>query len=122
MRSEAAIPRIAELSTQNPENFIRVENCADSVVIRAARNNFSERRKSFFIRHLATEGYIPADYAWSPADGGSWGSRLQWIVDSSWGRTGPEPARRATPFMIRLMVYGSLLWLELMALLLLYAR
>src|SRR5258708_6563559 len=122
MRAQEVCPNRSELHMPELDNLILVENWPEKTVIRVTRDNFSERRKSFFIRHLAAEGYIPTDYASSPADGGSGDSGLQWIVDSSWPRTGPEPVRRGTPFMIRLLVYGFLLWLESMALLLLIAR
>ena len=48
------VPQKAELSLRNPENLILVENSEDSVVIRAARDNFSERKKVCFIPTIST--------------------------------------------------------------------
>src|SRR5258708_19436005 len=46
------------------DNLVLVENRPDGVVIRATRDNFSEARKSFFIRELAAEGFIPDACGW----------------------------------------------------------
>jgi hypothetical protein len=61
MRAQT-IPKKAELSLQNPENLILVENTEDGVIIRAARDNFCKQRKLLFIRYLAAEGYISDEF------------------------------------------------------------
>lgn len=48
-----------EFSMPRRDNLLLVENHGDRVVIKATRDNLSLRDKSFFIRYLAAEGYIP---------------------------------------------------------------
>lgn len=78
-------PRKTEFYNRSPENFILVENYEDgSVVIRAALDNYSERRKSLFIRELAAEGFIPDEYQFMTNAGENGFVGAQWVIDSSW--------------------------------------
>src|SRR5262245_19311382 len=43
---------------QRPKNILRVELNDAGVLILAARDNFSDQDKAFFIRRLAAEGFI----------------------------------------------------------------
>ena len=84
-------PRKTEFYNRSPENFLLVENHEDgSVVIRAALDNYSERRKSLFIHELASEGFIPDEYQFmtNVEEDGSLGAR--WVIDSSWLVVPPE--------------------------------
>jgi hypothetical protein len=96
------------------DNLIRVENRPDGVLIRASRDNVSERRKSFFIHELAAEGYIPDCYQWlcNAADDAGRGAR--WIVDYSWLRIDPQLRRRTSHFILRLLAGAGLVWLLLL--------
>jgi hypothetical protein len=100
------------------DNHLLVESTDRSVTIRASRDNCSERRKAFFLREINAEGYIPdscqAHIASSPAQ------PVRWIIDGSWKKPSPRP-RLGSPFMVRLLVYGGVLWLELLTLLFLSA-
>ncbi len=107
-------------STHNPENFIIIENRRKGVVIRAAQNNFSPRRKAFLIRQLAAEGYIPDRYEQVTEE--AWDRTLVWVVDRSLLMLGREAARRTRRAMQRLIVGGCALWLLEIALLLLTHR
>ncbi len=62
MRVQQETPTQFEFYLPELDNMVLVESGPEGVVIRAARNNFSERRKSFFIPQLAAEGYIPDIY------------------------------------------------------------
>jgi hypothetical protein len=101
-----SIPQKSELSLQRPENLIEVENSDGSVIIRAARDNFSERRKEFFIRYLAAEGFIPGDFE---------KYAIIWAIDLGWVEHGPVLVQRTNRFMLRLFISASLLWLALMS-------
>jgi hypothetical protein len=101
------IPEKSELFLQRPENLIQVENADGNVIIRATRDNFSERRKAFFIRYLAAEGYIPEDFEEHP---------IIWAVDLGRGEHRNPLVQRTNRFMIRLFISASLLWLALMSL------
>jgi hypothetical protein len=84
-------PPQTEFYNRFPENFLLVENREDgSVLIRAAINNYSERRKALFIHELASEGFIPDEYQFRTncEDDSYFGAR--WIIDSSWLIIPPE--------------------------------
>ena len=80
MRTEIVVPEKVELYIHDLDNHVLIENSAGGVVICATRDNFSDKRKTFFIRHLAAEGYIPDRYAWfsEPAGDGFFG--VKWIA------------------------------------------
>jgi hypothetical protein len=99
---------VAEIDTH-----VLVENHEDGVVLRASSGRFSERRKSFFIHHLAAEGYIPNCYQWIANSEPDGYSGLKWIVDYSWMRLPPELALRTTKFMSRLFIGAGVLCLTM---------
>ncbi len=104
------------------DNLVLVENRPDGVVIRATRDNFSEARKSFFIRELAAEGFIPDACGWfsSSAPGDFFGVR--WVIDRSWVGLHPRVTRRTNRLMRWLLLGVSLFWVGLMSLLFLCHR
>jgi len=115
------IPEKTELSLQNPDNLILIENNDDGVVIRAARDNFSERGKVFFIRYLAAEGYISDEFEDFPKSASHSSTSIIWAVDWSWVKHDPVLLQRANRFMIPLLVSASVLWLALLAFAFLHA-
>jgi hypothetical protein len=95
----------AEFYTRFPDNLIRVENRADGEVwIRATRRTFGRERRVCFIRELAAEGFIPAEFQFvsnageiddlrggvnedeppSQQEWDSLASKIHWVVDASW--------------------------------------
>ena len=113
MRTQIPVPERFELYISDLDNHILIENSTSGVVISAARDNFSDQRKTFFIRQLAAEGYIPDRYKWfsDPAADGFFGVR--WI-------TGPPADQTKTRFFSirnhctrRNVLYGCLfvVWL-----------
>src|SRR6476661_4407310 len=115
-RPEPSVPEQARLFTHDPENSILVENSADGVTISAARDNFCRRKRFYFIRYLASEGYIPSRFEQLCEQGPDALSRIRWLVDPS--RFMPaEPVQKQTNrFMLCLIIGGSLLWFSLMTL------
>ena len=99
---------------------VRVENNDDEVLCRASSPNFSDRRKFVFIRHLATEGFIPIQYCWF-ADCSSGFSGVRWIVDTSWLIIHPAVTRRTSKFMRCLLVEAGLLWLTVLTIIIMRA-
>ena len=83
MRTHIATPERFQLYIPDLDNHVLIENSAGDVIISATRDNFSENRKMFFIRHLSAEGYIPDHYQWftEPAKGGF--SGVKWIAPAS---------------------------------------
>ena len=122
MLSEAVIPARQEFYLPELDNLVLVENRDGAVVIRATRDNFSERRKAFFIRELAAEGHIPDRYEWFAESGADEFLGVQWIVDRSWLKLDAEMRRRTTRFMRRLLLATGGLWLVIMTLVLLSSR
>jgi hypothetical protein len=85
---------VSEFLTRRPENYLRVENKQNGVVIRMIQNNFTPARMSAFVRYLAAEGFIPEHYRWfSDPDSGS-GLSVRWVHDSSWAERECQAAQK----------------------------
>ena len=122
MQTRITLPARFELSHRCPDNLILVENYFNEVIIRAARDNFSERRKLLFIRHLAAEGYIPARYQRLGAFGETVQDGLTWVIDRTWLGRSETMRWEAKRFMYGLLISGALLWLVLIGALFLGTR
>src|SRR5581483_2600426 len=109
----AECPKRFEFSSSNRENDILVENHPDGVVVHAARANISPRQKSYLIRHLAAEGFIPERYRWVDPSQPESGSGLRWVVDASW-MSDCARQRRAFRQILRLIFWAGLFGLGLM--------
>jgi hypothetical protein len=107
MSTKVFEPQQSEFYHRYPENFILVENHEAGVTIRAAFNNFSERRRQLFIRELAAEGFIPDEYQFFVNTSASDALGVQWIVDKSWLRV--HPAVEATAHRRLWMLYLGVL-------------
>src|SRR5215469_3938174 len=81
MQTRIPLPTRFELRYRGPDNLILVENYFNEVIIRATRDNFSDRRKLFFIRHLAAEGFIPARYQRIGSLAEPLEERVTWVID-----------------------------------------
>jgi hypothetical protein len=118
MQTQKMNPRPYEFYLRDLDNYLLVESSARGVVIRASRNNCSERRKAFFLREISAEGYIPdrrqAPTALQPP------RDVEWIIDESWKT--PSPPRLGTSLMVGLLVSATVLWLGLITLVFLNAR
>jgi hypothetical protein len=104
--------QIFEFPHRHPENFLRVESDGERVRIRAARDNFTARDKTFFVRHLANEGFIADRFGRFCEECGGL-SGIEWLVEVP-PNTDSKNARcyrHGDGFMIRFLVYGVLLWL-----------
>ncbi|MGH7970507.1 MAG: hypothetical protein ACREIC_17415 [Limisphaerales bacterium] len=115
MHTPASLDAEFEVSTHNPSNLVVVENQGETVLIRAAQNNFSQRRKAFLIRQLAAEGYIADRYQGfseqAPISG------LTWVIDKSLLVLRPAATRRTRRVVVRLIAGGCVaLVLELIVL------
>lgn len=108
------VPEKTELSLGNPENLLLIENNEGGVVIRAARDNFSERGKACFIRYLAAEGFISVEFERFPRTASHASTSITWAVDQSWVKRDYAVRQRANRFMIRLFIVASALWLAFM--------
>ena len=83
MRAQIAYPKNCRLYIPDLDTHVLIENSADAVVITATRDNLSDRRKSFFIRHLAAEGFIPDRYEWFSEAAQDGFSGVKWIAPAS---------------------------------------
>lgn len=114
MNTPALKTRCFEFYFRDVDTLVQVENPdADTVVVRATRNTFSERRKISFIRQLAAEGFIPDGCQWYPLPAGM--PHIQWVIDVSWLRLSEAAKARARRTMIRLVCAGFVLWTALLS-------
>src|SRR5258708_3668079 len=101
-------PKQFEYIHHQPENFILVENEEDGeVLIRAARNNFSQRRKTAFIREMAAEGFIPDHLQWFPETNTYGFMGVKWVVDHSWVRIHSAARRKAKRAVVTMLIVAS---------------
>ena len=115
MRAQALFPRQAEFRTFRPRNVIVVENCADLVLIRAERDNFSERRKRLFVRHLAAEGFIPDRFERLSARWANGLHGIEWVVEPFVPPIESPGRRTALRGIGWSLLWSSVIWLLLMA-------
>jgi hypothetical protein len=92
------------------DTHVLVENHEGAVVLRASSNHLSERRKAFFVRHLAAEGFIPIRYQWLVGGDVDCVPGLTWIVDNSWLRLHPAMIQRTNRIMRRILIGAGTLW------------
>ncbi len=113
---DAALPRESTLAVRDPENLVMVENIGGRVIIRAARNNLSIRRKLYLIRYLAAEGYIPARFERICERRPNGLSAIKWMIDPTCFKPAPTPRQQTNRFMARLIIGAFVLWLALIVL------
>jgi hypothetical protein len=114
MKATLPQPRVFEFYFQDVDTLVQVEDGDETVVIRATRHSFSERRKAFFIRQLAAEGFIPHSCQWLSAQAAPSSPGVRWLVDFSWVELPKAALTEARRFMVRLLAGAALLWLALM--------
>lgn len=119
MSLSAEYPSQSEFYSRIPDNLLLVENEDGAVTVRAARDNFSERRKMFFIRELAAEGFIPDNFLYFTNTEGPMLLGLRWIIDGSWISI-PQEILRIGASRFRALYFSGLA-AELVALVLLFA-
>jgi hypothetical protein len=104
MKTRSVVYSQFEITTLNPTNLIAIESSGGNVLVRAAKNNFSGRRKAFLIRQLAAEGYIPDRFQTFTEDEPVAG--LTWVLDRSLLEVGREATLRTGKFMRRMIAGG----------------
>ena len=114
MRPKIHSDRCFEFYFPDLDTLVLVEDAGDRVIIRATRNSFSDRRKAYFIRRLAAEGFIPDHFQWTSSLNSEW-SQIGWFVDTSRVRAHKGDTVRTRRFMIRLLASMALIWLGIMA-------
>ena len=115
MQVQRALPARSILLHHNPDNLLLIENVAGNVIIHAVRDNFSPRRKAFFIRHLAAEGYIPDRFERLYHSGSDAFATVRWIIDPACLRPKISSRRQSNRFMVRLIIGAVVLWHALIA-------
>jgi len=114
MREQKVLPREFEFYFPELDNMVLVQCGEDgSVTIRFTKDNISEKRKIFFVHHLAAEGFIPDPYEWF--SGSTMGPMsVRWIKDFSWVKIPEKVTRRSNHFMKLLLAGACLFWLAMM--------
>ena len=96
------------------DTLVQVEEADGDVTIRATRDTFSERRKCYFIRELAAEGFIPDSYQWFSLAHSESVRGVRWLIDISWVKLHPAVLARARHSMTILLSGSILLCVGLM--------
>ncbi len=118
MNSPALKSRCYEFFFRDLETHVQVETPdPDTVIVRATRNTFSERRKVHFIRELAAEGFIPDGCQWYPLPAGM--PRIRWVIDVSWLKLSQSAKSHTRRLVISLVGGGLLVWTALLSALML---
>jgi len=104
------------------DTLVLVDESDDLVVIRATRDTFSERRKLFFIRELAAEGFISDAYRYVETVCPDDFLPVRWVVDYSWLGPVKTLMARTRRVMIGALGGATILWLVMMGSLLLSRR
>lgn len=94
------------------DTLVLVEKTEDRVIIRATRDTFSEARKLCFIHELAAEGFIDLGYR-DFAGFNSGSSSVEWLIDRLWLKLDAAATKRTYHFMVRLLLFSTMLWLGL---------
>ena len=115
MNATSPEARVFEFYFPDVDTLVQVEELDGAVIIRATRDSFSERRKSFFVRELAAEGFIPDSYHWFSSDESPSFPGVRWRVDMSWVELPKAALAHARRFMLQLLAAGFLLWLILIS-------
>jgi hypothetical protein len=112
--------RCYEFCFPNLDTLVLVDESDDLVVVRATRDTFSERRKIFFIRELAAEGFIADAYRCVETVSPETYLPVHWLVDYSWLQPDKALAARARRFMLAALGSATLVWFTIMGLLLVF--
>jgi uncharacterized pyridoxamine 5'-phosphate oxidase family protein len=122
MREQKILTKDFEFYFPDLDNMVLVESLEDgNVRVRFTKNNLSEKRKVFFIRELAAEGFIPDNYQWF--SGSTIGSAsVTWVKDYSWVKVPAAVTRRTNRVMRLLLVASCILWLAMMRVLIVSSR
>jgi hypothetical protein len=96
--------------------LLRVEEVDGRVTIRATEDTFSRRRKAFFIRQLAAEGFISDDRWSSPFDREPDSPGIRWLIDRSWVKPDKALIERNDRLVKRYFLPVTLVWLAFMSL------
>jgi hypothetical protein len=119
MKAINTAPVCFEFCFAQLDTLVRVEEWKETVVIRASRASFSEKRKESFIRELVSEGFIADEYRWTGLSAIDSPRGVRWLVDTSWLMPDPAQVAGTRRVMVRMLVSAALLWLGLMCSLLL---
>src|SRR5260370_38435257 len=95
-----------EFCNNEPYNLILVEQNENGVLVRAAWDNFSDRRKAFFIKEIAAEGFIPDRYQWFSNYEENGYTGIRGVIDRSWLKVHPGPVGKPTKFRVWMMLAG----------------
>jgi hypothetical protein len=94
--------------------LVRVEEADGRVTIRASADTFSRRRKMYFIKELAAEGFISDDHWLPPSDVELDSYGLRWLVDRSWVKPDKALIERNHRLVKRFFLPVVLVWLVLL--------
>lgn len=87
--------RQAELCHCILDSLVQVKNCARSVVVKVTRDDFPGLAKTFFIRQLASAGFIPDRYRCYSEGAACAALEVEWVSEGVWIRAAHRISRFA---------------------------
>jgi hypothetical protein len=93
--------------------LVRVQTVEGDLTIRATADTFSPRRKQYFIRELAAEGFIPDDPSFLRSDSEPNLNGVRWLIDESWVKFDYANIARNHRLIKRFILPLTLSWLTL---------
>jgi len=115
MKTEAIAGATYEFGFPRLDTLVQVEVSGRAIAIRATRDTFDVGRKVAFIRELASEGFIPGEYAWVAERELGEGAELRWVVDYRWLKLPAAWSAEARRLLRRWLMGAILLWIGLMS-------
>ena len=115
MKTEAITDATYEFDFPRLDTLLQVEVAGRAIVIRATRDTFDAGRKVAFIRELASEGFIPGEYAWVAERELGEGDELRWVVDCRWPELPAAWSAEARRLLRRWLMGAIVLWIGLMS-------
>ena len=122
MKVQSVWPKQRKFDFLTAECPLQVENRPDKVIVRAARNNLSDRHKAFFLRHLAAEGFIPDAYQRFSELRADASLPVQWLISREWLQAHVTLREKAPRQVLRAILVGCMVWLAVMLSVLLRLR
>lgn len=104
MRKQKLLAKEFEFYFSDLDNMLRVQCGEDGrVIVQCTQDNVPEKRKTFFIRELAAEGFIPDEYQWFSGTTTE-SLRVQWVKDWSWVKVPETMGGRSVKFLLAVFV------------------
>jgi len=112
--STVDFPGQIELCERVLDNLVEVKNCGASVEVLLLRDDLTSTARTFLVRYLALEGFIPDRYQFYSGDSDCAALNVKWVIFGPCARMNHKLSRQATRMLNRvshgrLVAFGLLL-------------